>query len=123
VRRKEILQISRTTQATGRIDSESCVNYLSKQTRGWKLIRFIRDPPASILFLSGRNSMVECQLPKLDVAGSIPVARSKIQFANPTKLRTMKRGEVSVSAFRDDGQAINTDEMILIMRDERHAKM
>jgi hypothetical protein len=25
---------------------------------------------------SGRNSMVECQLPKLDVAGSIPVARS-----------------------------------------------
>jgi hypothetical protein len=26
--------------------------------------------------LSGRNSMVECQLPKLDVAGSIPVARS-----------------------------------------------
>ena len=27
--------------------------------------------------LSGRNSAVECQLPKLDVAGSIPVARSK----------------------------------------------
>jgi hypothetical protein len=26
--------------------------------------------------LSGRNSAVECQLPKLDVAGSIPVARS-----------------------------------------------
>jgi hypothetical protein len=26
--------------------------------------------------LSGRNSMVECQLPKLKVAGSIPVARS-----------------------------------------------
>jgi hypothetical protein len=25
---------------------------------------------------SGRNSAVECQLPKLDVAGSIPVARS-----------------------------------------------
>ena len=25
----------------------------------------------------GRNSAVECQLPKLDVAGSIPVARSK----------------------------------------------
>jgi hypothetical protein len=29
--------------------------------------------------LSGRNSAVECQLPKLDVAGSIPVARSKIK--------------------------------------------
>ena len=26
--------------------------------------------------MSGRNSAVECQLPKLDVAGSIPVARS-----------------------------------------------
>ena len=29
------------------------------------------------LHVSGRNSAVECQLPKLDVAGSIPVARSK----------------------------------------------
>src|SRR5439155_12570651 len=29
-------------------------------------------------YLSGRNSAVECQLPKLDVAGSIPVARSKL---------------------------------------------
>jgi hypothetical protein len=27
--------------------------------------------------LSGSNSVVECQLPKLDVAGSIPVSRSK----------------------------------------------
>ena len=26
--------------------------------------------------MSGRNSAVECQLPKLDVAGSSPVARS-----------------------------------------------
>jgi hypothetical protein len=26
--------------------------------------------------VSGRNSVVECQLPKLDVAGSSPVARS-----------------------------------------------
>jgi integrase len=26
--------------------------------------------------MSGRNSVVECQLPKLDVAGSTPVARS-----------------------------------------------
>jgi hypothetical protein len=32
--------------------------------------------------LSGRNSAVECQLPKLDVTGSIPVARSKILGAN-----------------------------------------
>ena len=28
--------------------------------------------------MSGRNSAVECQLPKLDVTGSIPVARSKL---------------------------------------------
>jgi hypothetical protein len=28
------------------------------------------------LRLSGRNSAVECQLPKLDVVGSIPIARS-----------------------------------------------
>jgi hypothetical protein len=28
---------------------------------------------------SGRNSAVECQLPKLDVTGSIPVARSNIK--------------------------------------------
>ena len=27
--------------------------------------------------LSGSNSVVECQLPKLDVAGSNPVSRSK----------------------------------------------
>src|SRR5207302_8246582 len=27
--------------------------------------------------LGGRNSVVECQLPKLDVAGSTPVARSR----------------------------------------------
>ena len=27
---------------------------------------------------SGRNSVVECQLPKLDVAGSNPVARSTL---------------------------------------------
>jgi hypothetical protein len=30
-----------------------------------------------VLEKSGRNSAVECQLPKLDVVGSIPIARSK----------------------------------------------
>ena len=30
-----------------------------------------------MVVLSGSNSVVECQLPKLDVAGSIPVSRSK----------------------------------------------
>ncbi len=28
--------------------------------------------------MGGRNSVVECKLPKLDVAGSTPVARSKL---------------------------------------------
>src|SRR5260370_11661500 len=37
---------------------------------------FILHPSAFILAVRGRNSMVECQLPKLKVAGSIPVARS-----------------------------------------------
>jgi hypothetical protein len=31
-------------------------------------------------FPSGRNSAVECQLPKLDVVGSSPIARSKVSF-------------------------------------------
>jgi hypothetical protein len=31
---------------------------------------------ARIDWTSGSNSAVECQLPKLDVAGSIPVSRS-----------------------------------------------
>src|SRR5579859_6236159 len=33
---------------------------------------------AVITITGGSNSVVECQLPKLDVAGSIPVSRSKI---------------------------------------------
>src|SRR2546430_375095 len=32
---------------------------------------------ANVRVLCGRNSVVECQLPKLDVAGSTPVARSR----------------------------------------------
>jgi hypothetical protein len=32
------------------------------------------------LLICGRNSVVECQLPKLKVAGSNPVARSKLFF-------------------------------------------
>jgi hypothetical protein len=31
--------------------------------------------------LSGSNSAVECQLPKLDVAGSIPVSRSMFSMS------------------------------------------
>jgi hypothetical protein len=39
--------------------------------------------------MSGRNSVVECQLPKLDVAGSSPVARS-----NETPISKAKRIEI-----------------------------
>jgi hypothetical protein len=42
--------------------------------------------------MSGRNSAVECQLPKLDVAGSTPVARSNFS-RNSTQLQS--------SNFRD----------------------
>ena len=36
--------------------------------------------------MSGRNSVVECQLPKLDVAGSSPVARSILPSDLPAPL-------------------------------------
>ena len=44
----------------------------------------------------GRNSVVECQLPKLNVAGSTPVARSKLYFLNfegkfPSKLNCFQQ--------------------------------
>jgi hypothetical protein len=35
-------------------------------------------PVAKFLDMSGSSSVVERQLPKLDVAGSIPVSRSKV---------------------------------------------
>src|SRR5262245_30979334 len=36
-----------------------------------------------LTFICGRNSVVECQLPKLDVVGSNPIARfHKCQFYN-----------------------------------------
>lgn len=31
-----------------------------------------------MFFMGGRNSVVECQLPKLDAVGSSPIARSMI---------------------------------------------
>jgi hypothetical protein len=37
-----------------------------------------RIPVAKFLDMSGSSSVVERQLPKLDVAGSIPVSRSKV---------------------------------------------
>ena len=39
------------------------------------------------IILSGRNSVVECQLPKLDVAGSSPVARFSVPIMKRADLR------------------------------------
>ncbi len=40
------------------------------------------EPAASMRYIqekkSGSNSVVECQLPKLDVVGSSPISRSKL---------------------------------------------
>jgi HPt (histidine-containing phosphotransfer) domain-containing protein len=45
--------------------------------------------------MSGSNSVVECQLPKLDVAGSIPVSRSSLMFQlqNPSSKNQPGRPE------------------------------
>jgi hypothetical protein len=37
----------------------------------------------------GSNSVVECQLPKLDVAGSTPVSRSKINNLEASQKQTL----------------------------------
>jgi hypothetical protein len=50
--------------------------------------------------LSGRNSAVECQLPKLDVAGSTPVARSKLFKINYSSFGAMNIFERAKRAHR-----------------------
>ena len=40
----------------------------------------------AVFSMGGRNSAVECQLPKLDVAGSIPVARSNFIFISALEI-------------------------------------
>src|SRR5690606_408196 len=67
--------------------------------------------------LSGRNSAVECQLPKLDVAGSTPVARSITFFedrrqslgrvhASRQQARTLPL-KTAPSSASDQGRALN----------------
>ena len=48
---------------------------------------------------SGSNSAVECQLPKLNVAGSIPVSRSKVfnDLHNPCS--TLRSDYISCRLF------------------------
>src|SRR5688572_26643910 len=51
---------------------------------------------------SGSNSAVECQLPKLDVAGSIPVSRSSsprftVKSSFQSKLMTTMRNRMRVA--------------------------
>jgi hypothetical protein len=49
----------------------------------WLFVRYLR------CRLSGSNSVVECQLPKLDVAGSSPVSRSKINNLQRAQKHTL----------------------------------
>src|SRR6266851_5408227 len=65
--------------------------------------------------LSGRNSAVECQLPKLDVAGSTPVARSTNSSCRISGLRR------SAASAADAGQINRTAS--LVQEDEIAAKL
>ncbi len=47
------------------------------------------------LSVSGSNSVVECQLPKLDVAGSSPVSRSKIIIPKPSRRENTELTEIT----------------------------
>ncbi len=59
-----------------------------------------------ILEASGRNSAVECQLPKLDVVGSTPIARStsmgitflEVEVANPARPQRSEKLEFLVDS-------------------------
>ena len=48
--------------------------------------------------LSGSNSVVECQLPKLDVAGSSPVSRSKINNLQTAQKHTLHSPPLRITA-------------------------
>src|SRR5262249_15000189 len=48
--------------------------------------------------LRGRNSVVECQLPKLDVAGSTPVARSQRKYSSLRGVSFFDEAPVNVTA-------------------------
>jgi hypothetical protein len=80
----------------GLLTPEPSLTIFSTQKRGNDL--FILHPSAFIPWLSGRNSMVECRLPKPDVAGSIPVARSTFSSACHQNLTRL---------FRVYGSALN----------------
>ncbi len=49
----------------------------------------------------GRNSEVECQLPKLNVVGSIPIARSILSADAARPRATRQRGRASFFVSRD----------------------
>ena len=55
--------------------------------------------------LSGRNSAVECQLPKLDVTGSIPVARSKFFPAKRQAVRIVQN--IQTGLLQDANDVLN----------------
>ncbi len=62
-------------------------------------VRFPWDGQA-VFSVGGRNSAVECQLPKLDVAGSIPVARSIFIFFRPWKSDCLEKPFFSLQSVR-----------------------
>ena len=58
-----------------------------------------------ITAVSGCNSVVECQLPKLDVAGSTPVTRSIFWHVTPG---TPRREDFADAMIRDSTIAVAT---------------
>lgn len=55
------------------VDGHDCVERIIAATGG---VWYFTPAVEQVLKICGSNSMVECQLPKLDVAGSSPVSRS-----------------------------------------------
>ncbi len=71
-------------------------------------IRFRRNGKIRF-FICGRNSAVECQLPKLDVVGSSPIARS---IFYPPGLRGQKFGHILFSSCNRFGCVLGSAKII-----------
>ena len=60
-----------------------------------------------VIRVCGRNSVVECQLPKLDVAGSSPVARSTTHFLIRNSLFSVRNSSSSAQLRCSDPATLN----------------
>jgi hypothetical protein len=67
----------RVEQHKGQCMSLYCQKCLDKIVRSIKMGIRLQRNKETVFPICGRNSAVECQLPKLDVVGSSPIARSK----------------------------------------------